>query len=163
MDATDTSRRVLTTAAQAQLAVLEVAKTARRSLALLTHALEPPLYAQLEFVEVAKALVLARRFARVRVLLADPTFVVQHGHRLVEAGRRLSSFFEFRRVHPDYAAREDGFLVADDANLLHLQRATHYYGVATFREHQLARRYLGEFDEIWSRSGPDEELRRLSL
>ena len=58
-------------------------------------------------------LVLAHRYARVRILLIDPTYLVQETHRLVELGRRLVSFVEFRRVHREYRQREDGFLIAE--------------------------------------------------
>ena len=155
-------RRLVTTTAQVQAAIIEIADSAERGLALFSHGLEPTLYDQLDFIDAVTRLVLAHRFARVRILLIDPSFLVQENHRLVELGRRLVSFVEFRWVHRDHRIREDGFLIADDHSVLHLTQATRSYGDVSFNDRHLARKYLREFDEIWSRSGPEREARRLS-
>jgi len=162
---TERVRRVLTTTAQVQAAVIEVADRAERSLALFSHGLEPALYDQLDFIDAVTRLVLAHRYARVRILLIDPTYLVQETHRLVELGRRLVSFVEFRRVHRDHRQREDGFLIADDHSLLHLAQATHHYGAVSLNDRHMASKFLREFDEIWGRSGssPEKEARRLNV
>ena len=154
-------RRVLTTTAQVQAAVVEIADSAERGLALFSHGLEPALYDQLDFVDAVTRLVLAHRYARVRVLLIDPTYLVQQNHRLIELGRRLVSFVQFRRVHRDYRMREDGFLIADDHSLLHLSAANNRYGAVSFNDRYMASKFLREFDEIWTHSGPEHETRRL--
>lgn len=156
-------RRVLTTTAQVQAAVIEVANSAERSLALFSHGLEPVLYDQLDFVDAVSRLVLAHGYARVRVLLIDPTHLVQETHRLVELGRRLVSFVEFRRVHRDHRMREDSFLVADDHSLVHLAQATRHYGGVSMNDRYTASKYLREFDGIWAQSGREHEARRLNI
>jgi len=145
-------RRVLTTTPQVQAAVVEVADSAERSLALFSHSLEPALYDQLDFTNAVTRLVLAHRYARMRILLINPTHLVENTHRLVELGRRLVSFVEFRRVHRDHRMREDGFLIADDHSLLHLAHATHHYGAVSLNDRYMASKFLREFDEIWSHS-----------
>jgi len=95
------------------------------------------------------------------VLLIDPTYLVQQNHRLIELGRRLVSFVQFRRVHRDYRMREDGFLIADDHSLLHLAAANNRYGAVSFNDRYMASKFLREFDEIWTHSGPEHETRRL--
>jgi hypothetical protein len=156
-------RRVLTTTPQVRAAVVEIAERAERALALFSHGLEPDVYDQLAFVDAVTNLVLAHAHARVRILLVDPTHLVQDDHRLVELGRRLVSFVEFRRVHRDHRAREDGFLIADDHSLLHLAQATHPYGAISLNDRHMATKFLRQFDEIWQRSGPEREARRLSI
>lgn len=161
-EAAERERRVLTTTAQVQGGVVEIANCAERGLALFSHGLEPALYDQLDFTDAVTRLVLAHRYARVRILLIDPSFLVQESHRLVELGRRLVSFVELRRVHREHRAREDGFLVADDHSVLHLKQATHHQGELVLNDRHLARKLLHEFDEIWARSGPESEARRLN-
>jgi len=156
-------RRVLTTTPQVQAAVIEVADSAERSLALFSHSLEPALYDQLDFASAVTRLVLAHRYARVRILLINPTHLVQDTHRLVELGRRMVSFVEFRRVHRDHRMREDGFLIADDHSLMHLQNATHHYGAVSLNDRYMASKFLKEFDEIWAHSGREHEARRLGI
>lgn len=159
----DRVRRVLTTTPHVQAAVVEVAERAERALALYSHGLEPGIYDQLAFIDAVTRLVLAHAHARVRILVVDPASLVQDNHRLVELGRRLVSFIEFRRVHRDYRSREDGFLIADDHALVHLAQATHPYGAASFNDRHTATKFLRQFDEIWQRSGPEREARRLSI
>jgi hypothetical protein len=155
-------RRVLTTTPDVQAAVVEVADSAERSLALFSHGLEPAIYDQLDFVDAVTRLVLAHGYARVRILLIDPTFLVEENHRLVELARRLSTFVTFRRVHPEFRSREDGFLIADDHSLLHLAQAAHHYGAVSMNDRHMAVKFLRDFDEIWARSGPEHETRRLT-
>ena len=67
------SLSVLSTLAEARTAVNEIAATAQRLISIYTPDLEPDLYDQTPFLEVVKHFVLARSFAKVRVLLAEPT------------------------------------------------------------------------------------------
>ena len=54
-------------------AVDAVAASAQRLMSIYTPDLEPDLYDQNAFLEIVKRFVLARRFAKVRVLLSDST------------------------------------------------------------------------------------------
>src|SRR6185437_8806324 len=63
------SLTVLSTLAEARSAVNEIAATAQRLISIYTPDLEPDLYDQTPFLEVIKHFVLARSFAKVRVLL----------------------------------------------------------------------------------------------
>jgi hypothetical protein len=155
-------RRVLTTTAQVQAAAIEIANSAERSLVLFSHGLEPAIYDQLEFIDAVTRLVLAHRYARMRALVVDPTPLVQDDHKLVELGRRLVSFVQFRRVHRDYRDREDGFLIADDHSVLHLANASQPHGGVSFNDRHLAHKLLREFEEIWTRSGPERDSGRTS-
>ena len=121
-------RRDLTTTLDVRAATVDVANGAERGLVLFSHGLEPAIYDQLDFVDAATRLVLAHRYARVRILLIDPSYLVQETHRVVELGRRLVGFVSIRRVHRDYRQREDGFLIADDHSALYLPVATQHCG-----------------------------------
>ncbi len=64
---------MLTSLDEVRAAVNEVAATAQRLISIYTPDLEPDLYDQSAFLEIIKHFVLARSFAKVRVLLAEPT------------------------------------------------------------------------------------------
>jgi hypothetical protein len=162
-NAADRAQRRLTTTLQLRAAAIEIADRAERSLALFSHGLEPALYDQIDFVDTVTRLVLAHRYARVRVLVVDAGPLVQESHRLVAAGRRLVSFVEFRRVQREHRRREDGFLIADDHSVLYLAQATHSQGEVAFDDRHLARRLLREFDEMWTHGGPEREAQRLGM
>ena len=95
-------RLVLASVEDVRAAVAQVTAQANRTLAILTHDLEPDVYDHDEFLEPLKRFVLSRTFARVRVLIADPVRAMKDGNRFVAMGRRLNSYIEFRHVKPQY-------------------------------------------------------------
>ena len=98
---------VLTSLAEVRAAVNEIAATAQRIISIYTPDLEPDLYDQSAFLEVIKHFVLTRSFAKVRVLLAEPTGVMRDSNRFVAMGRRLSSCIDIRYVAARAAAGLD--------------------------------------------------------
>src|SRR5512134_2395572 len=94
-------RQMLTNVAEVRAAVMQVTGVANRTLSILTHDLEPDVYDHDDFLETLKKFILARTFARVRVLILEPTRVVLSASRFVAMGRRLNSYIEFRRVMPE--------------------------------------------------------------
>lgn len=160
---TDTTRRVLAMSQDVRDATIDVVRTARRSLSILTHDLEPSIYDRIEFLDAIKHLILTSRYVKIRILLMSPVRMIEEGHRLVELLRRFNSFIEIRRVHPDHSDREDAFLIADEVGLVYRLNAARWEGVADPQSPQLARKYLAVFDEIWNKSATENESRRLHL
>lgn len=154
-------RHVLSTEEEIRSAVAEITGLADRSLAILTHDLEPDIYDHDEFLETLKRFVLARTFARVRVLIVDPARAMKDGNRFVTMGRRLNSYIEFRNVKPEYRHHQEAFCIADDHALVYRARADSWEGIADTYEPAVARRYLDMFDELWHACEP--ELRQLHL
>lgn len=156
-------RRVVSGIEDTLAAALEVAATASRCLSILTPDLEPGIYDHERFLDVVKKLVLAKRFARVRVLISDPPRTVRNGNRLVSLGRRLNTHIEFRNVNEDYRHHREAFLLADDCALLYRVDHSRWEGIADTYEPAVARRYLGLFEEIWTASETARELRQLRV
>ncbi len=77
-------------------AVDAVAAGAQRLMSIYTPDLEPELYDQNSFLEIVKRFVLARRFAKVRVLLSDSGRLLRDNNRFVAMGRRLTSCIDIR-------------------------------------------------------------------
>lgn len=156
-------RWVLTTFEDTRAAAIEVAAVAQRGLAILTPDLEPGIYDHEKLLDIVKHLVLAKRFARVRVLISDPARTVRNGNRLVALGRRLNTYIEFRNVHDDYREHREAFLLADDLALLYRVNHRRWEGIADTYEPAVARRYLTLFEEIWAASETSPELRQLRV
>lgn len=155
--------RKLETQADSRDAALEVASIARRSLVILTNDLEPGVLDSPEFLERVKNLALGSRFATIRVLLKDSTRAIRDGHRLLELSRRLSSFVEIRKPHPDYADIAESFIVADERAVLYRTLGNRWEGIADSDDPMLARDKLKLFNDIWQRSNQDSETRRLGV
>jgi hypothetical protein len=150
---------VLTSLNEVRGSVTEVAATAQRLISIYTPDLEPDLYDQTPFLEVIKHFVLTRSFAKVRVLLGEPTRVLRDSNRFVAMGRRLSSCIDIRYVAEKSPQRASTYLIADDRAIVYRMRADTWDGVADINNPVAARLYLQEFDQVWNASAAEHGLR----
>jgi hypothetical protein len=157
------TRSVLSSLEDVRAAVVEITGVATRGLAILTPDLEPEVYDHDDFLETLKRFVLARSFARIRVLIVDPARAFKNGNRFVTMGRRLNSYIEFRNVVPEFRNQEQAFCIADEIGIVYRPLSDHWRGMADRNEPVIARKYLDLFDKLWQASGLEPELRQLSL
>jgi ABC-type taurine transport system ATPase subunit len=107
-------RWVISTREEMREAAIEVAREASRKVSIFTHDLEPGIYDDPEFLEIIKRLVLSQTYARIRVLIADPSRAVKSGNDFVHLGRRLNTYIEFRHVREDLRTHAEAFCIADE-------------------------------------------------
>ena len=88
--------RVISSLEEMRAAVEAVAASAQRLMSIYTPDLEPDLYDQNGFLDIMKRFVLARRFAKARVLLSDTTRLLRDNNRFIAMGRRLTSCIDIR-------------------------------------------------------------------
>ena len=156
-------RQVLTGVAEVRAAGIQVTGAANRTLSILTHDLEPDVYEHDDVLETLKRFILARTFARVRVLILEPARVVLSASRFVAMGRRLNSYIEFRRVTPDLSAHPEAFFIADEHALVYRARADSWDGMSDTYEPAVARMYLSKFESLWNACEIEPEVRRLQI
>ena len=156
-------RQVTATVADVRAAVVEVTGLATRTLSIFTHDLEPEVYDHNDFLETLKRFILARTFARVRVLIQDPNRVIKNGSRFVSMGRRLNSYIEFRNVRPEFQGHPEAFFIADEHALVYRARAESWDGMSDTHEPAVARIYLSKFKTIWSACEIEPQLRQLQI
>ena len=152
--------RVIATLEDMRAAVDVVAASAQRLMSIYTPDLEPDLYDQNGFLEIVKRFVLARRFAKVRVLLSDPGRLLRDNNRFIAMGRRLTSCIDIRPATGDTQQRARAYLIADDRAIVYRVHADRWDGVADLDNPPIARQYLDEFDEIWHASANDDLARQ---
>jgi len=141
-------------------AAIEVAACAQRSITIMTPDLEPGIYDHDDFLEVVKRLVLAKRYARVRVLVTNPSKTVRNGNRLVALGRRLNTYIDFRNLHEDYrAAVHDAYIIADDSAILYRTDGSNFSGIMGRNEPGIARQHLVAFEQPWEDSDYRHDVR----
>ena len=156
-------RQMLTSVAEVRSAVIQVTCVANRTLSILTHDLEPDVYDHDDFLETLKKFILARTFARVRVLILDPARVLLSASRFVAMGRRLNSYIEFRRVMPELSGHPEAFFIADEHALVYRARAETWDGISDTYEPAVARMYLSKFESIWNACETEPEVRQLQI
>jgi hypothetical protein len=149
----ETERLVLTSFDEVRDAAVKVASCAKRSITILTPDLEPGIYDSPEFLDALKRLVLAKRYARVRVLISEPDRTVRNGNRLIALGRRLNTYLDFRNLHEDYRGKLTGaFIIADETAVLYRANGRGYDGIMGSIEPGIARQHLNEFERPWELS-----------
>ena len=145
------TRTILSTSDEVRDAVISITRRAERALTILTPDLEPEIYDHEAFLETLKKFVLARGYARVRVLITDPVRAMKSGNEFVNMGRRLNSYIEFRNANEEDRGREEAFCIADDNALMYRIDGSRWEGMADTDEPAVARKYLEEFDGVGMR------------
>jgi len=156
-------RQVLTGVGEVRAAVNQIMGLANRTLAILTHDLEPDVYDHDAFLETLKRFILARTFARVRVLIVEPERTLLSASRFVAMGRRLNSYIEFRRMRPELGIHPEAFFIADEQAVVYRARAENWEGMSDTYEPAVARMYLGKFDTLWNACEIESEVRQLQV
>ncbi|HSD70277.1 MAG: hypothetical protein L0Y45_12015 [Woeseiaceae bacterium] len=156
-------RWVISSQEEARRAVIDVAAVATRRISIYTHDLDPGIYDDPDFLEIVKHLVLSQTYARIRVLIADPTRAIKNGNSFVHLGRRLNTYIEFRHVRKDLRTHAESFCIADETALVYRLQASRWEGIADTYEPAVARLYAKMFDEIWLASEVEIEFRQLGI
>lgn len=156
-------RWVISTQEEMRQAVIDVSREASRKVSIFTHDLEPGIYDDPEFLEVIKRLVLSKTYARIRVLIADPSRAIKNGNNFVHLGRRLNTYIEFRHVREDLRTHGEAFCIADETALVYRLQAIRWEGIVDTFEPSVAKLYESMFDEIWSASEVEMEFRQLGI
>ena len=157
------TREILSTQGEFRAAVAQITGIADRALAILTPDLEPEIYDHDDFLEPLKRFILARSFARVRVLISDPARALKTGNRFVTMGRRLNSYIEFRHVKEEYRHHPEAFCIADDTAIAFRANGERWEGMSDTYEPAVARMYLDTFDELWVACEVERELSQFHL
>lgn len=152
----ENSVRVISSLEEMRAAVDAVAASAQRLMSIYTPDLEPDLYDQNAFLEIVKRFVLARRFAKVRVLISDSNRLLRDNNRFIAMGRRLTSCIDIRPALGAVKQRAAGYVIADDRAIVYRVHPDRWDGVADLNNPPVARQYLDEFDEIWHASALDD-------
>ena len=156
-------RWVISTKDEMRQAVIDVASEASRKLSVFTHDLDPGIYDDPDFLEVVKHMVLSQTYARIRVLIADPSRAIKNGNAFVHLGRRLNTYIEFRHVREDLRTHAESFCIADETALVYRLQHERWEGIADTYEPAVAKLYGKMFDEIWQASEVEIEFRQLGI
>jgi len=142
----------------------QMVSAAHMEVALLTQELDRRIYGSGVFTESLRRFVLQHSHTKVRVLVNATQLAVANSPRMVELGRNMSSFVEFRELLPQRqkVIREE-LLIADGRVMLSretpMDLEAKFFGASP----HLARLRLKDFDLLWDESVPAQELRKLGI
>jgi hypothetical protein len=156
-------RWVISDQEEMRQAAIDIAGESTRKISIFTHDLEPGIYDDADFLEIVKRLCLSQAYARVRVLIANPTRAIKNGNNFVHLGRRLNTYIEFRHVREDLRTHAEAFCIADETALVYRLQANRWDGIADTYEPAVAKLYGKMFDEIWQASEVEIEFRQLGI
>ena len=146
---TQGSRAVLTGTTELRRSIVDIVSHAERSLSILTPNLEPEIYEHVDFLDALKRFVLARTFARVRVLITQPERTMRSGNQFVQMGQRLNTYIQFRNLAPEHRPVRNAWCIADTDALVYRVDHASGEGVVDSCAPEIAKRYLGEFEALW--------------
>jgi len=144
-------------------AALALARQARRSLRIMSRDLDARLLGTDDFVEAASAMARRSRHTFIRILVQDAGPAVRRHHPLIRLIQGLPSHIEARRVAAEWANEACAFIVADDHGLHYRPYGDRFEGTVDFAAGADAVQYRDWFDDIWERSVPEREFRRLGI
>jgi hypothetical protein len=160
----DTGAEVLSGVANYAAKATQMVSEAKNEVVMLTQELDRRIYGSGIFTESLRRFVLQHRNTKVRVLVNSTQMAISNSPRLVEFGRSLTTFVEFRELPTArrQVVREE-LLITDGRVMLYREAPgdleAKYYGQSPAE----ARLKLKEFNGLWDESEPAQELRKLGV
>ena len=163
--ADDNQDQVLDTASDNREAAINLAEQARLSLYLFSRDLDPRVFDNAVFERCIFNLARTHRNADIRILVADSSIAVNRGHCLIRLAQRLTSSVFIHKPAKEHSNEIATFMIVDGTGLLHRPRTTsnNYDAIVNYRSPQRAGELGDYFNEMWERSMPDSQVRRLYI
>ncbi len=156
-------RIVLTSPRQITDCASAMVSQGHRSMRLYSPDLEHEIYDDPMFASAVSRLARVSRNSDIRILIEDSRNVIQRGHCLLDLSRKLSSTLSIRLLTQTSEELTDSFLLVDDCGVLMQPKEEEDQGFAHFNDRVSNKQWSHLFDELWLRSGPDPQLRHLSI
>ncbi|MBN8482920.1 MAG: hypothetical protein J0L88_15150, partial [Xanthomonadales bacterium] len=133
-------------------------------LAVMTRDLDPDLFEHADTLEALKRLAIGAPNVRVRFLVLEPARAGSEAPRLVALAGRLSSVFAFRAPVEEIDRQYAGAFVTNDrGDWYERALASRFEGEGRALARAKAAQLCARFDEIWERSEPAADMRRLEI
>ncbi|MCK5639668.1 MAG: acyltransferase, partial [Gammaproteobacteria bacterium] len=136
---------------------------AHRHIYIMSQDLEAHIYNSDDFEHALAQLAKESQHTHIHILLKNSEPAIKYGHRLINLAQRLSSKVKIHNPHEEHAEYNEAFLLVDDTAYIKRKLADRYEGVACFKALKEAGDLSTLFHEMWERSEPDSQLRRLTI
>lgn len=142
---------------------VELCNSARRYIRILSPDLDHEVFDNDELREAISKLARRSQHTQVRILISDTRALVQRGHRLLELSRRLPNLVQIQVLEEHPEMNDDVMVIRDMDGLLFKPGDSQHQGRYEPDSRAITEDYVEKFDELWERSVPHVELRRLGL
>ncbi len=154
---------LIDTAGGNHLAATMMAQQCKRNVGIISRELDPVIYDTDTFVEALKQALLENRRAKVRIIVFNTQVISRRGHKLLELAGNLPSYIEFRKAGKEYDDFNESLFVADVTGYIYRNNAERFEGKVNFNDKRRSKILMNVFEEMWNRSTPDPNLRKLSI
>lgn len=136
---------------------------AQREVVIFSYELDRLVFGSEIFLDAARKFTLQHAHARMRVLVNAAGRTARKSHRLVEFGRRLTTFIEFRDLPEEHSEMREEYVITDGRRLLLRMAPDHRVARDYLAAPHMARLKLKDFEPLWQESPPAQELRDLRM
>jgi hypothetical protein len=153
------------TAAENRDAAISLAEQARFSLNIFSPDLDPRVFDNNGFERCVFKLAKAHRNTDIRILVHDSSLAVSQGHCLIRLAQQLASSVHIHNPAKEHREGLSTFMVVDAVGLIYRPQSTsrNYQALVNFMSPQRAGELRDLFNEMWERSTPDSQIRRLYI
>jgi len=155
----------LDTAAENRDAAISLAEQARFSLNIFSRNLDPRVFDNAGFEHCVFNLAKAHRSADIRILVVDSALAVSQGHCLIRLAQKLTSSVLIHNPAREHRDELSSFMLVDGVGLLYrpLSTSRNYEALVNYMSPKRAGELHDFFNEMWERSTPDSQIRRLYI
>lgn len=144
-------------------AIKELAADCKRQLRIYSPDLSRQVYGDPGFTAELRRMVTEHARSEIRVLLHNSQAPARGGHRLVELGRKLTSYIQFRDLPVAYWHDTVEWVVCDESGVAVRDPAERGEVIYEPDAPMLARRTARTFDRLWELAQPSQHLRNLNI
>jgi hypothetical protein len=137
--------------------LLLLTRYAEKQLAIWSRDLDKGLFEATLFLDAIKRFVLARRHARVRLLMPHMPDSIDRQHALLTMAERLPASFEIRTAG-DAPLDAGELALSDDRGVLYRIHMDRWDGMCNQNDVLVARFYMTQFDAAWRVATPLERV-----
>jgi hypothetical protein len=144
-------------------ALAEILQAGKRIVRILSDALEPAIFDTEAVAPEISRIARSGRQCEVRILLKDSRNLSKRRHRLGTLHRRLESNVQIRKLteFPEHFIAN--YVLVDDGGVFFMPMDDDKVCLVNAYDSPLVRYFTEQFDDLWSRSAQDPELRVMPL
>ena len=141
----------------------ELVRGGERIVRILSDELDPELFDTEALAEELSRIARRGQQCEVRILLKDSHNLSKRRHRIGTLHRRLVSSVQIRKIayFPEHYVAN--YVLVDDHGIFLIPMEDDKVTFMNHDDRPLVKHYVEQFDSLWSRSGPDPELRVMPM
>jgi hypothetical protein len=142
---------------------VELCDSASRYLRILSPTLDRDVFDNAQLCDAISKLARRSRHSDIRILVNNSRPIVEHGHRLLTLAQRIPSLIKIQILSAHPQMNDDTMVIRDLDGLLFKPADSDHQGFYEPESISRVASYVERFDELWERSGPDIDLRRMQI